>query len=86
MKEVLNSVPSGIWSGGDIPAIGDDVAPSFSPSPWEEGRVIGYFLQDGYVGVVVRPRVAVQKWWVDQKDRRGEPKLSFLFGSEIKYL
>lgn len=69
------------WSGrGAIPYLGDDVAPSFTPRKWEGGRVVGYFHQDGYLGLVVRVREGYTQEYKD-----ANPSLTArLFGAEVK--
>ena len=71
------------WSGRSaIPYVGDDVTPSFSPRKWEGGRVIGYFHQDGYLGLIIRVRDGYTQEYKDLN-----PSLETrLFGAEVKPL
>lgn len=69
-----------IWSGDFMPMIGDVVTSAlFGPS--NDLVVVGYFTEDGYLGVEVKP-IAPPKWWIKQND--GMKKNAFLFGIEIK--
>lgn len=70
------------WSGSAIPHLGDDVTPAFTPKKWEEGRVVGYFHQDGYLGLVIRVREGYT-----QEYKEANPSLTArLFGAEVKPL
>lgn len=78
MARMLSDVPDGIWSGVcAIPKIGDivnvdvnDIGPS---------EVLGYWLEAGYVGCVVRPSEPPE-WYVRQN---GSGAACVVFGIEI---
>lgn len=78
-----NEIPTDIkWSHMtfDVPAVGDTVRVRINrigPS-----RVIGYFVDDGFLGLLVRP-LAPPEWFVKQNGRFSE---CHVFGSEIEPL
>lgn len=69
------------WSGKcPVPHLGDKVSPGYFPAPFESGEVVGYFQEDGFLGVHVRPSLGVEKWWKDQNPQN----IASLFGAEIR--
>ena len=60
--------------------VGDDVEPAYRPRKWDGARVIGYFHQDGYLGVVLKVREGYTKEY-----KENNPSLiTRLFGAEIR--
>jgi len=72
------SVPDGKWSNTFMPKIGELVMAKVNDIG--KCRVLGYFKEDGRIGVVAKP-VHPPKWYVRQK---GAWAMSRLFGAEIE--
>ena len=72
------TVPDGKWSNTFMPKIGELVMAKVNDIG--KCRVLGYFKEDGRIGVVAKP-VHPPKWYVRQK---GAWAMSRLFGAEIE--
>lgn len=70
--------PSGKWSGSFVPEVGETV--TVSMNNLGKGRVLGFFVEAGWVGVIVR-LFDPPEWHVRQN---GAAEIAGVFGCEIK--
>lgn len=71
------------WSGSEpVPAIGDDVVIRFNRIG--PGKVVGYGVESGYLGLMVYPLEPPQ-WWVEQNGNPSPDNASLTFGAEVRY-
>jgi len=77
--KVVNEAEPYKWSGdGDPPKIGAKV--NVSVNGIGEGKVTSYFVEYGWLGVMVRPKKAPD-WYIKQNGRYA---LAHIFGNELK--
>ena len=74
----FDKFPAGKWSGSFIPEIGEKVTAVVNNIG--ECRVLGYFLEDGWDGVIARPENPPE--WVIRQN--GGNAVCGLFGAEIR--
>lgn len=73
-----------IWSGSDpVPAIGEEVHVRINRIG--RSKVMGYGVEDGYLGVMVVP-LDPPEWWVKQNGKPSPDKPSLAFGAEVRPL
>lgn len=73
-----------IWSGAEpVPAIGDDVHVRINRIG--RSKVVGYGVQDGYLGVMVYP-LDPPVWWIKANGEPSPKNAALAFGAEVRPL
>lgn len=77
---------TGKWSNAHQPEIGDRVKITFNGLG--TGTVKGFFVESGWLGVVVQPDEGQRpQWHIDQFKRNGYTFTGYqVFGAEVKFL
>ena len=90
MKDIIEANPENTgsknydlkWSGDFIPMIGDRIYVSVNSIGY--GKVVGYFQEDGYLGVEVKLEDPPEWWIRNQEEFKNTRMLCYVFGAEIK--